>query len=248
MRRKKSNSNARQVTKLVRGIIYGILAFFVFLLISFTGLIAYYRNDLPKLDTLQDYNPPVVSEVYDKNESKIGEFWTEKRILLKPEELPKVAIQAVVAGEDDRFYDHKGIDYWGIARAMLENLKAGHVVQGGSTITQQVTKSLLLTRERTFERKIKEAMLATEIEKKFSKNEILYLYLNQTFFGNRAYGIEAAAQNYFHKSAKELNIAEAALIAGLAKAPSTYSPLTNSKMAKNRQEYIIDRMYARQGI
>ncbi|HBF13452.1 MAG TPA: penicillin-binding protein [Deltaproteobacteria bacterium] len=244
MRRKKSNSNARQLTKLVRGIIYGILAFFVFLLISFTGLIAYYRNDLPKLDTLQDYNPPVVSEVYDKNESKIGEFWTEKRILLKPEELPKVAIQAVVAGEDDRFYDHKGIDYWGIARAMLENLKAGHVVQGGSTITQQVTKSLLLTRERTFERKIKEAMLATEIEKKFSKNEILYLYLNQTFFGNRAYGIEAAAQNYFHKSAKELNIAEAALIAGLAKAPSTYSPLTNSKMAKNRQEYIIDRMYA----
>ncbi|MBX7148230.1 PBP1A family penicillin-binding protein [bacterium] len=202
-----------------------------------------YSSDLPKLDSLKDYNPPVVSEVFSDNGTKIGEFWTEKRYLLSPKELPKTIVEAIVAGEDDRFFEHQGLDYYGIFRAFLENLRAGHVVQGGSTITQQVTKSLLLTRERSIERKVKEAILATKIEKSFSKNEILYLYLNQTFFGNRAYGIEAAARNYFNKSAKELNIAEAAMIAGLAKAPSSYSPIVKPELAKQRQEYVIDRMY-----
>lgn len=206
------------------------------------GLLFYFSKDLPKLDSLKDYRPPVVSEVYDTHGNKIGEFWKEKRIILSPNEIPKTIIQAIISSEDDRFFEHKGIDYIGIVRAFIENLKAGHVVQGGSTITQQITKSLLLSSERTLVRKIKEAILATRIEKNFSKDEILYLYLNQIFLGNRAYGVEAAARNYFHKSAKELNIAEAAMIAGLAKAPSEYSPISNLKAAKNRQSYVIDRM------
>lgn len=224
-------------------LIVGVLCFTGAILVG--AIVIYtYSQELPKLDSLRDYNPPVVSEVYADDGTKIGEFWTEKRYVLAPNELPKTMVQAIVASEDDRFFEHKGIDYQGIIRAMFENVKAGHVVQGGSTITQQVTKSLLLTRERTITRKIKEAILATRIERNFDKDEILYLYLNQTFFGNRAYGIEAAAQNYFHKSAKELNIAEAAMIAGLAKAPSTFSPIANFNRAKIRQEYVIDRMLA----
>lgn len=230
--------------RLVRlGLIVCVLGFTMMVMAGFS-LYYYYSRDLPKISSLADYAPPVVSEVYSNSGEKIGEFWTEKRIILSPQELPKTVVQAFVASEDDRFFQHQGIDYLGIVRAFFENLKAGHVVQGGSTITQQVTKSLLLTRERTIARKVKEAILATRIERALNKDEILYLYLNQIFFGNRAYGIEAAAQNYFHKSAKELNIAEAAMIAGLAKAPSQYSPINNYAQAKSRQEYVIERMHA----
>lgn len=212
------------------------------LVIAAFSIYHHFSKDLPKLDSLKDYSPPVISEVFSDNGTKIGEYWTEKRLLLQPKELPKVMIQAVIASEDDRFYEHGGIDPLGILRALFENIKAGHVVQGGSTITQQVTKGLLLSRERTLDRKIKEAILATRIEKRLSKEEILYLYLNQVYFGNRAYGVEAAALNYFHKTSKELNVAEAAIIAGLAKAPSIYSPLKDFKRSKLRQEYVIDRM------
>src|SRR3990167_6291968 len=226
----------------VRTILVSLVGLFCLAILGGMILFYNYSRDLPKLDTLEDYNPPVVSEVFANDGSKIGEFWTEKRYLLSPKELPKGIIEAVVASEDDRFFEHKGIDYQGILRALIENLKAGHIVQGGSTITQQVTKSLLLTKERKISRKIKEAILATRIEQKFSKDEILYLYLNQIFFGNRAYGIESAAQNYFHKTAKELNIAEAAMIAGLAKAPSASSPIENWERSKERQKYVIERM------
>ncbi len=229
--------------KLVRLILIAGVLSFIAVIAGGIGLIYWFSRDLPKLDSLKDYNPPTVSEVFDTNGIKIGEFWTEKRFVLQPKEIPKTVIQAIVASEDDRFFEHKGIDYPGIVRAFFENLKAGHVVQGGSTITQQVTKSLLLSSERTFSRKIKEAILATQIEKNFNKDEILYLYLNQIFLGNRAYGVEAAARNYFHKAAKELNIAEAAMIAGLAKAPTAYSPLKDPAQAKIRQEYVIQRMY-----
>ena len=202
----------------------------------------YFSQDLPKMENMKDYNPPVISEVFSDNGTKIGEFWLERRILLSPQEIPKIMEQAIVASEDSSFFEHSGIDYWGIARAMLENLKAGQIVQGGSTITQQVVKSFLLTKHRTWERKIKEAILAKKLEDRFSKKEILYLYLNQIYFGNRAYGVEAAAQNYFHKPARELTIAEAAMIAGLAKAPSQFSPISNYSRAKIRQEYVIERM------
>lgn len=220
---------------------------FIFLMVAGLSFVFYmyhsYSNDLPQLDSLKDYNPPVVSEVFSDNGTKIGEFWIERRIVLSPQEIPKIMEQAIVASEDDRFFEHSGIDYLGIIRAMIENLRAGHIVQGGSTITQQVVKSFILNREKTYHRKIKEAILAKQLEDKFSKREILYLYLNQINFGNRSYGIEAAAQNYFHKSAKELNIAEAAMLAGLPKAPSKFSPIRNFSRAKIRQEYVIQRMF-----
>jgi penicillin-binding protein 1A len=219
-----------------------ILCFVVGIGVLFFGY-RHYAKDLPKLDVLSDYNPAVVSEVYSNNGVKIGEFWRQKRYLLGPEELPKVMIQAFVASEDDRFFDHNGIDLIGITRAAIENYKAGYVVQGGSTITQQVIKSMLLTPEQNYERKIKEAILAIRLERKFSKMEILYLYLNEIYLGNRSYGIQAAAQNYFRKNAKELTIAEAALIAGLAKAPSRFSPFNNFERAMQRQKYVIKRMY-----
>lgn len=206
------------------------------------GLFWHFSKDLPKIDSLKDYTPPVISEVFANDGKKVGEFWIERRILLDPEEMPRNMTDAIIASEDDRFWEHSGIDYIGIFRAMIENLKAHSIVQGGSTITQQVVKSLVLSNERTYVRKFKEAILAKRLEDKLSKDEILHLYLNQIFFGNRAYGVEAAAQNYFHKSAKELNIAEAAMIAGLAKAPSLDSPIKNFNRAKSRQEYVIDRM------
>ncbi|OVE81374.1 hypothetical protein BVY03_04100 [bacterium K02(2017)] len=222
--------------------------FFLLCLISVTGLGGYLylevSKTLPNLSTLRDYNPPVISEVFAKDGTKVGEFWIERRIVLSPQEIPKLIEQAIISSEDSSFFEHSGIDYQGIARAMVENLRAGHIVQGGSTITQQVVKSFLLTSERTWERKIKEAILANRLEDNFSKKEILYLYLNQIFLGNRAYGVEAASQNYFQKSAKELNIAEAAMIAGLAKAPSKFNPIRNFKRSKSRQEYVIDRMFA----
>lgn len=220
--------------------------------LSFFGIIAiatvivgayfYFIHDLPKLESLKDYHPLTITEVYDRSGQKIGEFWKERRIILPYKEIPRKMIEAMISSEDDRFFRHSGIDYFGILRAMMENFRAGHVVQGASTITQQITKALLLTSERSYTRKIKEAFLAKQIEENFSKEEILYLYFTQTYFGNRAYGIEAAAENYFHKPLKLLTVAEMAMIAGLPKAPSSCSPLVNSRCALDRQHYVLDRM------
>ncbi|HCU24376.1 MAG TPA: hypothetical protein DF383_05100, partial [Deltaproteobacteria bacterium] len=199
-------------------------------------------SDLPRLDKIEDYRPPVMAEVFDDNGKKIGEFWTEARILTPIDKIPKKLVQGFVSSEDDRFFEHGGVDPYGIARAFLSNLQAGHVVQGASTITQQITKALLLSPERTYDRKIKEAILATRIESNLTKEQILYIYLNQIFFGNRAYGVAAAARNYFHKNLEELNLGEMAMIVGLAKAPSLFNPLTNPSRATSRQHYVIDRM------
>lgn len=233
----------KRIYKLIKFCFY----FSIILAAGAGGVVYYYyleyQKDLPVMDSLKDYNPPVISEVYAEDGTKIGEFWIERRIVLSPQEIPKIIEQAIIASEDASFFDHSGIDYLGIVRAMIENLRAGAIVQGGSTITQQVVKSFFLTKARTWERKIKEAILAKRLEDSLTKKEILYLYLNQIFLGNRSYGIEAAAQNYFHKPAKELNIAEAAMIVGLAKAPSKFNPLRNFKRAKIRQEYVIQRLY-----
>lgn len=203
-----------------------------------------FSKDLPKLDTLKDYAPAMMSEVYSSDGTKIGEFWEdEKRVVLKPEEIPESIKKAIISAEDQSFREHKGIDYIGILRAFIENLKAGHTVQGGSTITQQVVKTFVLGNERSYERKIKEAILATRLEETFSKDEILYLYLNQIYFGNRSYGIEVASQNYFHKPAKDMTLAEAAMLAGLPKSPNEFSPIHNYDRAKIRQEYVLQRMY-----
>jgi len=206
------------------------------------GLFVYLSQDLPKINTLQDYRPATVTSVFSDDERKIGEFYKERRIVIPLSEMPESLINAFVAAEDSRFREHPGIDIQSIIRASIKNFKAGTIVQGGSTITQQVTKSFLLTPERTYKRKLKEAMLAYQIEKKFTKDEILYLYLNQIYLGHGAHGVESASENYFGKHAKDLGLAECAMLAGLPQAPSRYSPFRFPDRAKQRQIYTLNRM------
>jgi len=207
-----------------------------------TGLFLYLKQDLPKINTLNDYRPATVTNIFSDDGRKIGEFYKERRIVIPLSEMPKNLINAFVAAEDSRFRTHPGIDIKSIIRAFIKNFQAGTIVQGGSTITQQVTKSFLLTPERTYKRKIKEALLAYQIEKKFTKDEILYLYLNQIYLGHGAHGVEAASENYFGKHTKDLNLAECAMLAGLPQAPSRYSPFRFPDRAKQRQIYTLNRM------
>ncbi len=204
----------------------------------------YLSEDLPKITSLGDYHPPVITTVYSDDNRKIGEFYKERRIVIPLSEMPQQLKQAFIAAEDARFYKHKGIDFFSIIRAFIKNIEAGAIVQGGSTITQQVTKSFFLTPERSYERKIKEAILAYRIDKTFKKEEVLYLYLNQIYLGHGAYGVEAAANNYFGKSTLEMNLAECAILAGLPQAPSRYSPFRYPERAKQRQIYVLNRMLA----
>jgi len=199
-------------------------------------------RSLPSIQSLKNYHPPLVSSVYAADGSLIGEFYTERRYLVPLQEIPPHVVKAFLASEDVRFYEHGGVDLPGIIRATLKNLEAGEIVQGGSTITQQVVKSLLLTPEKTYVRKLKEAILAYRIDHALSKNEILYLYLNQIYFGAGAYGVEAAARTYFDKHTTELTLAQGAMLAGLPKAPSRFSPTQNFSVAKDRQEYVLKRM------
>ena len=208
------------------------------------GLFYYLSKGLPQITSLADYHPSVITTVHSDDHRKIAEFYIERRIVVPLEEIPEQLKQAFIAAEDARFYQHQGIDIYSIIRAFFKNLEAGTIVQGGSTITQQVTKSFLLTPERSYERKIKEAILAYRIDKTFSKEEILYLYLNQIYLGHGAYGVQAAAENYFGKSARELNLAECAMLAGLPQAPSRYSPFHYPERAAQRQIYVLNRMVA----
>ncbi len=191
---------------------------------------------------MEDYQPPLLTEVYDRNQQKIGELFKERRLLFDYESMPKSVVFAFVAAEDGSFFSHRGINYKAILRAFLANLKAGRKVQGGSTITQQVARTLLLSSEKTYTRKLKEAILALRMENALSKQDILYIYLNQIYLGHGSYGIEMASQIYFRKSVKDINIGEAALLAGLPKAPSRFSPIFNPERAKNRQIYVLNRM------
>ena len=220
-----------------------LLVIFVFLV---TGAYGFYRvtRNLPQIGSLQDYEPPIVTTVYAADNTPIAEFYVERRIVVPLERIPQKLIEAFVSAEDSRFFEHEGIDFLGILRALWKNIKAGGIVQGGSTITQQVTKSLLLSPERSFSRKLKEAILAYRIEKHLSKQEILFLYLNQIYLGHGAYGVQAAAQNYFGKNVEELNLAECATLAGLPQAPSRYSPYSHPERAKERQVYVLNRMVA----
>ncbi len=208
------------------------------------SVIIYYSFGLPKISTLADYKPPVPSQILSKDGTVLAEIGKEKREVAKIEEIPQVIIDAFLSAEDSGFYEHQGVDYLGVARAMLANIKAGRVVQGGSTITQQVAKSFLLTRERSYTRKIKDFLLAKKIEERFSKKEILFLYLNQVYLGGGYYGVKSAFRGYFGKELPEASVAEAAMIAGLLVAPGKYSPYVNPKYAKKRQRYVLGRMYA----
>jgi len=198
--------------------------------------------DIPAIGALKNYNPATASIIYDSAGQPITYVSRENRTLVPLAAMPKLLPQAFVSAEDSRFYQHSGVDAWSIIRALLHNLRAGEKGQGGSTITQQVARALLLTPEKTYTRKIKEAILAYRIDKALSKEEILHIYLNQIYLGSNAYGVESAAQIYFDKRVQDLELAEVALLAGLPQAPSRYSPFRNFKLAKNRQLYVLNRM------
>jgi penicillin-binding protein 1A len=221
-----------------------LLGLFLVICGAGAGLVLYYSisKDLPQITSLADYHPSIITTVYSDDNRKIAEFFKERRIVIPLNEMPRTLIGAFVAAEDSRFYKHQGIDFISIVRAFVKNLEAGTIVQGGSTITQQVTKSFLLTPERSYKRKLREAILAYRIDKAFSKDDILYLYLNQIYLGHGAYGVQAASENYFGKSVKDLNLAECAILAGLPQAPSRYSPFRHPERAKQRQIYVLNRM------
>lgn len=199
-------------------------------------------SNLPDLISVEKYDPLLVSEVFDRNGEKIGEYLRQRRLISRVDELPPHLLHAFVAAEDASFYEHGGINYLAIVRAFWANIKAGRRAQGASTITQQVARSLLLTSQKTYTRKIKEAVLARRMEKHLTKDEILYLYLNQIYLGHGSYGVKTASQIYFRKDVKDLTIGEAAILAGLPQAPSRYTPVYKPEAAKARQRYVLKRM------
>jgi penicillin-binding protein 1A len=231
-------------SKVIKWSLWSVLVLMLASLVAILGVFLYLSKDLPKISSLNDYDPSIITTVYSDDNHKIAEFYKERRLVVPLDRIPLQLQQAFISAEDSRFYKHQGIDLISILRAFFKNLEAGAIVQGGSTITQQVTKSFLLTPERSYERKIKEAILAYRIDKIFSKEDILYLYLNQIYLGHGAYGVQAAAENYFGKNVEELNLAECAMMAGLPQAPSRYSPFHYPERAKQRQIYVLTRMEA----
>ena len=241
-KKRKKKEGGRFFAKILKLFFWMVLLTMISGALTIAGIYLYLNENLPKISSLKDYRPPVITTVYSDDNRKIGEFYKERRIVLPLSNMPSMLKDAFISAEDARFYKHKGIDILSIVRAFLKNIEAGAIVQGGSTITQQVTKSFFLTPEKSYVRKIKEAILAYRIDKKFTKDEILFLYLNQIYLGHGAYGVEAASENYFGKSAQELILAECALLAGLPQAPSRYSPFRHPERAKQRQIYALNRM------
>ena len=198
---------------------------------------------LPSLEVLTDYHPKVPLRIYSAEGSLLGEFGEERRALVKIADVPDAMKKAILAAEDDRFYQHGGVDYMGVMRAALSNFTAGRSKQGASTITMQVARNFFLSKEKTFTRKFNEMLLAFKIEHYLSKDDIFQLYINQIYLGQRSYGFASAAQIYFGKPLNQISVAEAAMLAGLPKAPSSYNPVVNPKRAKLRQMYVLRRMH-----
>jgi len=221
------------------GTLFG-LAVCAALLIGFMLAMAY--PNLPAIDSLTDYRPKIPLRIFSADNVLIGEFGEERRSMVRIKDVPEIMKKAVLAIEDDRFYEHGGVDYIGVVRAALHNLSGG-ARQGASTITQQVARNFFLSSEQTMKRKIYEALLAWKIEQTLSKDQILEVYMNQIYLGQRAYGFASAAQIYYGKKLQDLSIAEAAMLAGLPKAPSAYNPVANPKRARARQQYILLRMH-----
>src|ERR1700719_1994132 len=209
------------------------------------GLLWHYSKDLPDYSQLQDYEPPVMTRVHAADGSLLAEYANQRRLYLPIQAIPKLVTNAFIAAEDKNFYQHPGIDIYGIGRAGLlyiQNYGSSRRPQGRSTLTQQVAKNFLLTNEVSFERKIKEALLALRIERTYSKEKILELYLNEIYLGFGAYGVAAASLVYFDKSVNELTVSEAAYLAALPKAPAALHPVRNRDRAIERRNYVIDRL------
>lgn len=210
------------------------------LLLGYAAVVAYPR--LPSVGVLASYQPKIPLQIYSAEGDLLGEFGEERRAYVKIEDTPEKLKQAIIAAEDERFYEHGGVDYIGVLRAALANFAAGSARQGASTITMQVARNFFLTTEKTLTRKFNEAMLAFKIERNLTKEQILEVYINQIYLGQRAYGFGAAAQVYFGKPLNDTSVAETAMLAGLPKAPSRYNPVANMTRAKQRQHYVLRRM------
>ena len=230
-----------------RIIVYGIASIVLGAIAVFIGII-YLSQDLPEIKTLNDYQPRQATVVFGRGGEVVARFATERRTVVPFEKIPKVMIDAVISAEDAGFFEHTGVDFAGIARCAVKNVIRGRAVCGASTITQQTVKTFFLTPEKSIMRKLKEMILARRIERDLSKEDILFLYLNQIYFGHGAYGVEAASKVYFGKSVGAVKVEEAALLAGLPQQPSRLDPYRHSERALKRRAYVLARMNEHQKI
>jgi len=230
-------------------ILYGVLGLTLAILLgSGLGFMLALTRELPQIESLEAFQPAAITRIYSADKELLSELFTEKRQPVPLDVMPWQLKKAILATEDAKFYDHPGVDVQGIMRAIIRNIIAGDYVEGASTITQQLAKTLFLTPRKTILRKLKEAFLAFQIERRYTKDEILELYLNQIYFGSGAYGVEAAASIFFGKTVADLTLEESALIAGMPKSPSRYSPLVNKPLAKKRRNIVLHQMAANQVI
>ena len=203
----------------------------------------HFSRSLPRIDSLGDYKPPLITKVWDREGKRLlASFFDQRRTIVPLDHVPKVVVDAFLAAEDDGFFEHGGVDYLGIVRAVFKNIFSGRKAQGASTITQQTARAFLLTKEKTYVRKIKEILLTWRIEERFSKQEILFLYLNHIYFGAGSYGVQEASRHYFGHDVSEVTLAEAAMLASLPKSPNNYNPLRFPDRAKQRREWVLDMM------
>ena len=239
---KNKKSRSRPLQSLARFLFYAILGAVLLGGVGSYALYRYIEPQLPDIDSLLDVRYQIPMSVYSRDGKLIGQFGEKKRSPMNIAEIPRATIQAFLAAEDDRFFEHPGVDYQGLLRAVFEFVRTGEKRQGGSTITMQVARNFFLSSEKTFFRKVTEIMLAMKIESKLPKEQILELYLNKIYFGHHAYGIDAAAQVYYGKHVPELTLGETAMIAGLPKAPSSFNPVANPERAQARRDYVLRRM------
>src|SRR6202050_434135 len=228
--------------KLVGRVLFGFLVLLSAVVGATVGLLLVYSTDLPQVEELERYRPSSVTELYDGQGRVIGTFALQRRVIAAYDDYPEVLRNALISIEDKNFYKHSGINVWRIIGAAYRDIESGGKVQGASTLTMQLARNLFLSPDRRWQRKVQEAMLAIQIERRFTKSQIFTLYANQIFLGHGVYGFEAASEFYFSKPAKQLTLEEAALLAGLPKGPSLYSPINHPDRAVKRRNLVINSM------
>src|SRR5499427_9494238 len=228
--------------KLVGRVVFALLVVASALIGATAGLLLVYSTDLPQVNQLEHYRPSSITELYDDQGRIVGSFALQRRVIASYDDYPSVLREALLSIEDKDFYRHWGINVWRIAGAAYRDIESGGKVQGASTLTMQLARNLFLSPDRSFHRKVQEAMLAIQIERRFTKPQIFTLYANQIFLGHGVYGFEAASEFYFSKPAKQLTLEEAALLAGLPKGPGVYSPIYHPERALKRRNLVINSM------
>src|SRR5947209_19521506 len=223
-------------------VVFGVLLLITAFLGTVAGLLIVYSTDLPQISELERYRPSTITELYDDHGRQIGSFALQRRVLASYDDFPKVLRDAIISTEDKTFETHWGINFWRVVGATYRDITSSSRAQGASTLTMQLSRNLFLSPERHFSRKVQEALLALQIERRFTKQQIFTLYCNQIFLGHGVYGFEAGAEYYFNKHAKDLRIEEAALLAGLPKAPVSYSPINYADRALKRRNLVINNM------